>query len=134
MSLRELWIRLTIPFRRGRMERELREELSLHLTLRAEQLGQDGLRPYDASLAARRRFGNVSRIADASRAAWGWHWLDGTVQDLRYVARQLVRRPGFALGAQDPFVLVRDLRTGRDRLRFGHAPPDRIANPELRCS
>src|SRR5262249_32556158 len=97
MSLRELWIRLTIPFLRGRMERELREELSLHLELRAEQLGQEGLRPYDASLAARRRFGNVSRIADASRAAWGWHWLYGSAQDLRYVARQLIRRPGFAL-------------------------------------
>jgi predicted permease len=97
MSLRELWIRLTIPFRRSRMERELREELSLHLELRAEQFGRDGFRPYDASLAARRRFGNVSSIADASRAAWGWHWLDGAIQDLRYVARQLVRRPGFAL-------------------------------------
>jgi predicted permease len=97
MSLRELWIRLTIPFRRGRMERELREELSLHLQLRTEQLGRHGVPAYDASLAARRRFGNVSRIADASRAAWGWHWLDGAAQDLRYVARQLIHRPGFAL-------------------------------------
>src|SRR5215831_153832 len=97
MSLRELWVRLTFPFRRRQIERELREEMSLHLALRAEQLGQRGLPPEDASLAARRQFGNVSRIADASRAAWGWHWLDGAMQDLRYVMRQLSRGPGFSI-------------------------------------
>jgi putative ABC transport system permease protein len=97
MSVRELWIRLTIPFRRGRMDRELREELALHLSLRAEQIGRDGLASDDAALAARRQFGNVARITEASRSAWGWQWLDGVRQDLRYVVRQLVHHPGFAV-------------------------------------
>src|SRR6516165_4584621 len=97
MTLRELWLRLSLPFTRRRMDRELHEELSLHLELRAEQLGRGGLADDDATFAARRRFGNVSRIADASRAEWGWQWLDGAAQDLRYVLRQLTHQPGFAI-------------------------------------
>jgi predicted permease len=79
------------------MERDLRDEMRLHLELRAEQLGRHGLDADDATLAARRQFGNVSRIADASRDAWGWRWLDHASQDFRYLGRQLVRSPGFAL-------------------------------------
>jgi nicotinamidase-related amidase len=45
------------------------------------------------------RFGNVSRIVDASRSAWGWDWLDGVSQDLRYVSRQLARSPIFTIVA-----------------------------------
>lgn len=97
MTLRALWIRLTVPFRRRRMERDLRDEMRLHLDLRAEQLGRHGVDAAEARLVARRRFGNVSRIADASRDAWGWRWLDNASQDLRYVGRQLLRHPGFAL-------------------------------------
>ena len=99
MTPRELWLRLSYPFRRRRVEHELRDEMALHLELRAAELRQRGLTASDAAAAARRRFGNRSRIADASRDAWGWHWLDGTLQDLRYVARQLRHTPGFALVA-----------------------------------
>ena len=96
MPLRALWLRLTYPFSRARLERELRDEMELHVALRAEQLARDGLSPDDAAAAARRRFGNQPRIASASRDAWGWHWLDGFAQDTRHVARQLRRTPGFA--------------------------------------
>src|ERR1051326_2567625 len=99
MTARELWLRLTYPLRRRRLEADLREEMALHLDLRAASLQRDGLAPADATAAARRRFGNRSRIADASREPWGWHWLDGTLADLRYVARQLRHSPGFALVA-----------------------------------
>lgn len=97
MSFREFWLRLTYPFRKARVERDLREEMSLHVTLRAERLAEGGLSHNDAVASARKRFGNAPRIADASRAAWGWHWLDGFVQDTHHIARQLRRTPGFAL-------------------------------------
>jgi predicted permease len=99
MTACELWLRLTYPLRRRRLERELREEIALHVALRAQQLEQRGFAAADAVLAARRRFGNASRIAAASRDAWGWRWLDGFVQDLRYVARQLRRAPLFVFVA-----------------------------------
>jgi predicted permease len=97
MTLRELWQRLAYPFIRSRLQRELSEELRLHLELRAEQMRDAGAAADEASFTARRRFGNVARITDASRAAWGWQWLDGAGQDLRFVLRQLRRSPGFTL-------------------------------------
>ena len=99
MTIRELWLRLTYPLRRARVERELREEMALHVTLRAEEMARAGWTGEDAADAARRRFGNRSRVAAASRDAWGWHWLDGVGQDVSYVTRQLRRAPGFTLVA-----------------------------------
>jgi len=97
MSLRELWLRVTYPLRKARLDRELREEMALHVSLRAEQLAGSGSSPADAEADARHRFGNQSRLAAASREPWGWHWLDGFAQDTRYIVRQLRRSPGFAL-------------------------------------
>lgn len=99
MTLRELWFRLTYPLRQRRIARDLREEMSLHVELRAQELLSRGDVPdaTDASLAARRQFGNATRIEGAARDAWGWHWLDGFRQDLRYVLRQLAHAPLFAV-------------------------------------
>ena len=97
MTFRELWLRFTFPVQQRRIERELREEIDLHVALRAEQLLRSGAAASDAAHLARKRFGNRSRIADAARDAWGWLWIDGARQDLRYILRQLRRSPGFVL-------------------------------------
>jgi putative ABC transport system permease protein len=99
VTLRELWFRLIYPLRQRRIARELREEMDLHVALRARRLLERGDLD-DARAAARaasKQFGNATRIEDAARDAWGWRWLDGLSQDLRYVARQLVHSPVFAL-------------------------------------
>ena len=99
MTLRGLWLRLTYPFQQRRIARELREEMDLHVELRARQLLEGGeiRETGSAILAARKRFGNATRIEGAARDAWGWHWFDGLAQDLRYVSRQLARSPVFAI-------------------------------------
>src|SRR5689334_6095643 len=99
MTIRGLCLRLTYPFRRRALDRELREEIALHVALPASELERSGLPPHEAARAARKKFGNQSRIVSARHSAWGWHWLDGFEQDLRYIARQLRRRPTFALVA-----------------------------------
>ena len=99
MTPRELLFRLTYPFRQRRIARELHEEMELHVALRTRQLLEHGdvNEPGAASVAARKRFGNATRIEGAARDAWGWHWLDRFGQDLRYVARQLSHAPVFAV-------------------------------------
>jgi putative ABC transport system permease protein len=97
MTLRALWLRLTFPFRKARLDRELRQEIELHVALRAEQLVEAGASRDDALVAARKRFGNRARVADAARDPWGWHWLEGFLQDSRHVARQLRRAPAFVV-------------------------------------
>ena len=99
MTVRELWLRLTYPLRHRKVQRELNDEMALHVALRAEQLEQRGMPASVAAAAARKRFGNGSRIATASRDVWGWRWLDGFGDDLRYIMRQLRRSPGFAVVA-----------------------------------
>jgi predicted permease len=97
--MRELWLRLTYPLRRRRVDRELREEIALHIALRAEEMERAGWTNDDAAHNAQKQFGNQSRVAAAARDAWGWHWLDGFAQDLVYIARQLRRAPGFTIVA-----------------------------------
>ena len=95
----ELGRRLWVLFRRSQFDRDLEEEMRLHLELRAEEQKAAGLAPDEACHAARRRFGNTTLIEEASRGMWGWTWLEDTVQDVRYAFRMLVKNPGFALVA-----------------------------------
>ena len=73
--------RIRYLLNRGRLERELRDEMSAHR----------------AMLATDRKtsFGSDLRLREESRDAWGWNWLDQLRQDLAYGTRQLRRAPGF---------------------------------------
>src|SRR5579862_9451345 len=61
-------------FRRRQKEQELIEELQFHL----EEEG---------GAAARRELGNLTRIREETRSAWGWTWMQQLGQDLRYAFR-----------------------------------------------
>src|SRR5262245_1900265 len=64
------WFHLALR-RRDRWEREVEEEIKLHLAFRAEQLMAQGANPNDAYDEALRRFGPLSesreRMLDAAR-------------------------------------------------------------------
>jgi predicted permease len=67
------------------MERELSSEMEAHREMMTQ--------------AGQTNFGNVLRLREEAREAWGWMWLDRLAQDLRYGVRVLARTPGLTVTA-----------------------------------
>ena len=91
----ELSRRVRMLFRGEALDRDLQEEMRLHLELRQQERTGAGLSPADARAAAQRQFGNATLLRESSRDTWGWRRLENFAQDLRYGARGLLRTPGF---------------------------------------
>jgi predicted permease len=91
--------RLTMLLHRGRFQRELDEEMRLHLELRRQQQIASGFTPEAAQRSAQRRFGNVTRIKEKSHMAWGWDWLETFLQDAGYGLRSMLRTPAITVVA-----------------------------------
>jgi len=83
-------------FGRRRYEEELAEELRTHRAMAAEDLERDGVTPPEARGRAQRRLGNDAALRERSRSVWTIGWVEGLLHDLRFAARALARRPGFA--------------------------------------
>ncbi len=94
--LREFVRRFRFLVWRDRVNADLEEEMRLHLELREARLRERGAAPLEAYYAARKRFGNPIHLQQRSRDMWGLTWLDDLAVDLRFAARRLRRRPGFA--------------------------------------
>jgi putative ABC transport system permease protein len=86
-----LWLRVVLL--RGRLEREMQEEMSAHLALATERLLARGLSEEEASRAARREFGNVAYLQEQGRDARGTRWVESIAADLRFGLRHFSRRP-----------------------------------------
>jgi predicted permease len=100
-------------FRNAR-EADLREELQLHLERETERLQATGLSRDDARLQARRVFGGVEQIKEASRDARGTAALDALARDMRHALRRLVRDWRFTAAA----VLILGLAIGANTAIF----------------
>lgn len=88
------WVRALLT-RRAR-ERDLAEELQLHLDRETERQMSMGLSADEARAAALRLFGNVELLKEQSRDARGTRWVDEVRQDTHYALRDMRRRPLFA--------------------------------------
>jgi macrolide transport system ATP-binding/permease protein len=100
-------------------EAELREELRFHLEQEAEERNASGVAHDEARWAARRDLGNVSLVAENTRAAWGWPVLEQFARDARHGMRELRRNPTVSSIA---------IAT----LALGMSPP--CSAPSMRCS
>ncbi len=97
--MRTIWQRFLSLFRRGRLDRELSEEIGAHLAMQEEEFRQQGMDPAAARAAARRTFGGVAQTQEAYRDRRGIPWLEIAAKDIRYALRGLRRNPGFTAAA-----------------------------------
>jgi putative ABC transport system permease protein len=75
----QLFRRLHYLLNQGRFDRELQGDMEFH----REMAMQHG----------RSNFGNVLRLREDAREAWGWTCIDRLIQDLRYAVRMGLRNP-----------------------------------------
>ena len=98
----------------GKRESELREELQLHLERETERQVATGMPHDEARLQARRLFGGVEQIKEASRDARGTAVLEALARDTRYALRRLVHDWRFTAAA----VLILGLAIGANTAIF----------------
>ncbi len=96
----ELLRRLRYLLQQRRLQRELADDMEFH----REMVIRSGST----------HFGNVLRMQEQAREAWGWMWIDRLMQDLHYAARILLRAPGFTVTA----VLVLAIGIGANLTAF----------------
>ena len=120
---------------RGRLAREMDEELRFHLELEAMEQGAgagEGVAERDLARRTRRRFGHVATIREERRRASGLGMFDRVRQDAGYAIRQVTRSPGFAAAV----AIIIGLGVGANATMFAIIDrimlraPEGIADPE----
>ena len=93
--LRQIYARLRALWRWRRQEAELDDEIRFHLSEEMDDRVAGGMSPEHGRVAAIRDFGNVPLIREQTRETWGWGPAERLLQDARYAARIMRRKPGF---------------------------------------
>ena len=90
--------RLRAAVARDAADRELDDELQLHLEMQARELQKRGLDAGAARRAAVQSFGGMDHAKEAYRDARGIPMIEHLLRDARYAVRRLRRAPAFSLG------------------------------------
>ncbi len=87
-------------------ERELRDEMQLHLHLLEDEYASQGMTRLEARRLARREFGNATLYQEASHDLFAFRLFEDLAQDVRYALRELRRTPAFT------FISIASLAVG----------------------
>jgi predicted permease len=97
--LKELFCRFWATIRRDMPEKQMQDEIRMHLELAADELQRRGQTREDAIRAAGLHYGGVVQAMEAMRGQHGLPWLEELGQDVRYALRSLRRNPTFTMVA-----------------------------------
>jgi predicted permease len=97
MTWSDIRMRLRAAVFPSRAERDLEEELAVHLEMQARKNQQSGISETEARRQALLQFGRTDAIKEACRDERRIGFIEITRQDIRYAARGLRRSPAFAL-------------------------------------
>jgi predicted permease len=81
---------------RRRIYDDLAEEIRTHIDERTDELVARGVPLAEARYAARRAFGNATRIEEQGRETWQWPTIESIIMDARYALRQIRRTPALS--------------------------------------
>jgi predicted permease len=134
-------LRLRSLLRRGRVERELDEELRFHYESLIERYAAQGHSPDAARRLAHIEAGLPEGVRDGCRDARGLNALDNIARDVRYAARGILHSPGFALAAVTAIALGIGVNTAFFTLAYSVllrplpvSDPDTIRNVHVETS
>lgn len=75
----------------------MEREMAFHVDSLARDYARDGLNDVDAQRAARRQFGNLTRLKERGHDERTMRFAEDVTRDVRHAARGLWRSPGFSL-------------------------------------
>lgn len=123
---------------RGRLDREMDDEIRFHLEAEIEHNIARGMSPAEARRAAALAFGGVERYREATREARGFPALEAIARDARLALRRLGRAPAFTVGVTATLAVGLGAATGIGALVNGvllrplpYAAPDRLVRVSL---
>jgi putative ABC transport system permease protein len=91
--------RLAAILRPGRVEKDLDDELALHVAMQAQANAREGMPAPEAQRRARAGIGGVEPIKERVRDVRPLRWLRDAMQDVRYAVRGLRQTPRFTSAA-----------------------------------
>src|SRR5580765_6471153 len=89
--------RVLALFRWRSRDRDMEREMAFHVDSLARDYARDGLSDVDAQRAARRQFGNLTRLKERGHDERTMRFAEDVTRDIRHAARGLWRSPGFSL-------------------------------------